>query len=52
MEEKKITPWPWRRDFGFNQMLSTLYGDNEIIMSNETIAKARISVERMTAVGR
>ena len=25
---------------------------NEIIMSNETIAKARISVERMTAVGR
>ena len=25
---------------------------NEIIMSNETIAKARIPVERMTAVGR
>jgi quinolinate synthase len=25
---------------------------NEIIISNETIAKARISVERMTAVGR
>jgi quinolinate synthase len=25
---------------------------NEIIMSNETITKARISVERMTAVGR
>ena len=25
---------------------------NEIIMSNETIAKARISVERMTVVGR
>ena len=25
---------------------------NEIIMSNETISKARISVERMTAVGR
>ena len=25
---------------------------NEIRMSNETIAKARISVERMTAVGR
>jgi quinolinate synthase len=25
---------------------------NEIIMSNETIAKARISVERMIAIGR
>ena len=25
---------------------------NEIVMSNETIAKARISVERMNAVGR
>ena len=28
------------------------YETNEIIMSNETIAKARISVERMIAIGR
>ena len=43
VEEKKITPWKWRRDFGFNQMLAMLYADNNIIMENILINGKSIS---------
>jgi len=43
VKEKKITPWKWRRDFGFNQMLLTLYANNDIIMENLLINGKSVS---------